>query len=85
MAEDARTPALIDTSVLLNFLAIDRVDLLARHPRHRFVVTDHVHGQTRTFTLPARPVMNAFCARGNTGAPTAGGDAQDAQENHRCA
>lgn len=45
MAEDARTQALIDTSVLLNFLAVDRVDLLARHPRLRFVVTDHVRGE----------------------------------------
>ena len=45
MAEDGRTPALIDTSVLLNFLAVDRVDLLARHPRYRFVVTDHVQGE----------------------------------------
>lgn len=30
-----------DTSVLVNFLCIDRMDLIARHS-HRFVVTDHV-------------------------------------------
>ena len=45
MAEDAPTEALMDTSVLLNFLAVDRVDLLARHPRFRFVVTDHVRSE----------------------------------------
>jgi predicted nucleic acid-binding protein len=45
MAKDGRTPALIDTSVLLNFLAIDHADLLAAHPDHRFVVTDHVRGE----------------------------------------
>src|ERR1700747_3461568 len=30
-----------DTSVLLNFLKINRMDLIGRHPR-RFLVTDHV-------------------------------------------
>lgn len=30
-----------DTSVLINFLRIDRMDLLVRYPR-RFLVTDHV-------------------------------------------
>lgn len=45
MSFDARAIALIDTSVLLNFLAVDRVDLLSRHPELRFVVTDHVRGE----------------------------------------
>ena len=30
-----------DTSVLVNFLCIDRMDLLARHA-HRFMITEHV-------------------------------------------
>lgn len=30
-----------DTSVLVNFLCIDRMDLIARHP-HRFLITEHV-------------------------------------------
>ena len=30
-----------DTSVLVNFLCIDRMDLIAWHS-HRFVITDHV-------------------------------------------
>jgi len=42
MATDGRDRAIIDTSVLINFLRIDRVDLLAAHPRYRFVVIDYV-------------------------------------------
>lgn len=45
MTTDGRSPALIDTSVLLNFLAVDRAVLLDRHPRFRFVITDHVQGE----------------------------------------
>jgi hypothetical protein len=33
-----------DTSVLVNFLCIDRMDLIARHS-HRFVITDHYAAQ----------------------------------------
>ena len=33
-----------DTSVLINFLRIDRMDLIVRHPR-RFLVTDHVEAE----------------------------------------
>jgi predicted nucleic acid-binding protein len=43
------TPALIqvvlDTSVLVNFLAIGRIDLLAELSTHRFFVTAHVRGE----------------------------------------
>lgn len=42
MATDGRQFAIIDTSVLINFLRIDRVDLLAAHPTYRFVVIDYV-------------------------------------------
>lgn len=45
MAEQSRSPVLIDTSVLLNFLAVDRASLLSQHPRHRFLVTDHVRAE----------------------------------------
>lgn len=34
-----------DTSVLINFLVLDRAELLARLPSHRFVVTDHVRAE----------------------------------------
>jgi predicted nucleic acid-binding protein len=43
------TPAILevilDTSVLVNFLAVDRVDLLYRLPQYNFVVTAHVRGE----------------------------------------
>lgn len=35
----------VDTSVLLNFIVVDRVDLLAAVPTTRCVVTDHVRGE----------------------------------------
>lgn len=34
-----------DTSLLINFLVLDRAELLARLPNHRFVVTDHVRAE----------------------------------------
>ena len=42
MATDGRQFPIIETSVLINFLRVDRVDLLASHPAHRFVVIDYV-------------------------------------------
>ena len=42
MATDGRETAIIETSVLVNFLKIDRTDLLGAHPTHRFVVPDLV-------------------------------------------
>src|SRR4051794_29190619 len=45
MATDGRSKAIIDTSVLVNFLAIDRADLLAKHPAYRFIVVDLVRDE----------------------------------------
>lgn len=42
MSNPQREPVVLDTSVLINFLAIDRIDLLANHPQYRFLVTEHV-------------------------------------------
>ncbi|MBK8229362.1 MAG: hypothetical protein IPK72_01995 [Candidatus Eisenbacteria bacterium] len=36
---------LVDSSVLLSFLNIDRVDLLGRLPGYTFLITDHVRGE----------------------------------------
>lgn len=44
METAARTPAVIDTSALINFLRIDQVRLLSVHPAYSFFVTDHVRG-----------------------------------------
>jgi predicted nucleic acid-binding protein len=42
-----RQDAVLDTSVLLNFLKVDRLDLLGRHPAFRFVITDHVRSEIK--------------------------------------
>jgi predicted nucleic acid-binding protein len=39
------TIVITDTSVLVNFLVLDRVGLLSRLPDWRFVVTDHVRAE----------------------------------------
>lgn len=44
---------MLDTSVLLNFLRVGRLDLLVRLPEHEFLVTDHVRLE----------VTDAECAR----------------------
>lgn len=36
---------ILDASVLINFLTIDRIDLLQHFPGHRFVITAHVAGE----------------------------------------
>lgn len=41
MDVDGATVVAVDTSVLINFLCIDRMDLIARHS-HEFAVTEHV-------------------------------------------
>ena len=51
MSESTRQPVLLDTSVLINFLAIDRVDLLSGHPDFRFVITEHVRDEVTTFYI----------------------------------
>jgi hypothetical protein len=48
MATDGRSKGIIDTSVLLNFLKIDRTDLLALHPDYRFVVLDLIRNEVGT-------------------------------------
>lgn len=45
MGSDAPVDVITDTSTLVNFLRIDRVDLLAGLSSYRFVVTDHVRSE----------------------------------------
>ena len=45
MSTPAPIEVILDTSVLVNFLAVDRVDLLHRLKRYRFVITAHVRGE----------------------------------------
>jgi predicted nucleic acid-binding protein len=42
MGKTDREDAVSDTSVLINFLAVGRIDLFVQHPKYRFVITDHV-------------------------------------------
>lgn len=42
MSSTGRAEALVDTSVLVNFLNVDRLDLLATHPSFIFLITNHV-------------------------------------------
>ena len=51
------------TSVLINFLVLDRTELLARLPNHRFVVTDHVRAEvTDHFPNQLQRLESAFAA-----------------------
>ncbi len=45
MATEGRDEGVLDTSVLVNFLAVDRADLLAMHAGYHFVIVDHVRGE----------------------------------------
>jgi predicted nucleic acid-binding protein len=51
-----------DTSVLLNFLKINRMDLIGRHPR-RFLATDHVESEISH--APQRAAFLAAVAAGH--------------------
>ncbi|MFM7167510.1 MAG: hypothetical protein ACKO3T_19885 [Planctomycetaceae bacterium] len=52
-----------DTSVLINFLVLDRAELLTRLPKHRFVVTDHVRAEvTDHFPDQLQRLESAFAA-----------------------
>lgn len=59
-------PSLIvvsDTSVLVNFLRIDRMDLIGRHP-FRFVVTDHVAAEITDHYAEQKARFQAAVAAG---------------------
>ena len=65
MATDGRTKAIIETSVLVNFLKIGRADLLGRHPTYRFVVPAVVQNEVGTkpcYAAQAAGLAAAFAA-----------------------
>lgn len=63
MPAPARTPAVIDTSSLINFLKIDQARLLSLHPSLSFFVTDHVRGEvTRRYQVQFQRLETAFGA-----------------------
>ena len=65
MATEGRSKAIIDTSVLINFLKIDRTDLLAKHPSYRFVVLDFVHYEVTTYYPEQVVRLDAALAAGD--------------------
>ena len=63
MATDGRTDAIIDSSTLVNFLKIDRADLLASHPGYRFIVVDAVRNEvTKYYPAQVARLEAAFAA-----------------------
>jgi predicted nucleic acid-binding protein len=63
-----------DTSVLVNFLCIDRMDLIARHP-HRFMITGHVMKEITDHYPEQQARLNAALADGTLELVTVCGDA----------
>jgi hypothetical protein len=68
-----KTVVITDTSVLINFLVLDRACLLKCVPTHRFVVTDHVrsevtaHGSSGTFVANFQPLHQNLWATSGVG------------------
>jgi hypothetical protein len=48
-----------DTSVLVNFLRIDRMDLIGHHPQ-RFLATDHVDAESLIIIGTASTLSEGF-------------------------
>jgi predicted nucleic acid-binding protein len=67
--QDAHRLAVLDTSVLLNFLRVGRLDLLVDLPGHEFLVTDHVRGEVTDTEHSAtlNKVLQQHCFRETTG------------------
>ncbi len=63
-----------DTSVLVNFLRIDRMDLIARHS-HQFVITDHVVEEITDHYPEQQARLDVALAEGTLEMVTVSGDA----------
>lgn len=57
MIDAQRMSIVLDTSVLINFLAINRLDLLAQHPEFQFLVTEHVHTEVAAHYIEHLPEL----------------------------
>ena len=65
MASSEPESVVLDTSVLINFLAVDRMDVLARHSGYRFVITDHVRGEVAAHYREQVERLNAALVSGS--------------------
>lgn len=45
MGTDSPSDVIVDTCVLINFLQVDQVEMLSRHPFYRVVITNHVRSE----------------------------------------
>jgi predicted nucleic acid-binding protein len=54
----------LDTSVLINFIRIGRLDLLRDHPDYNFIVTDHVRAEIKAYYPQQLAALNAAIADG---------------------
>src|SRR3990172_6802697 len=63
-----------DTSVLVNFLCIDRMDLIARHS-HRFMITEHVMEEITDHYPEQQARLTAALADGTLEEVTVSGNA----------
>lgn len=74
MSAGGRIVVVTDTSVLVNFLCIDRMDLIAHHP-DRFVITDHVADEITDHYPEQKARLNAALAAGTVEQLSVSGDA----------
>lgn len=59
-----RETAIIDASTLINFLAVDRGDLLERNARYCFLITEHVRSEITDAYPDQLARLDALVARG---------------------
>ena len=64
MSTEGSIFVIADTSVLVNFLCIDRIDLIARYPG-RFAITDHVAAEITDHYPDQRARLDAALAAGS--------------------
>ena len=73
MSAGGRIVVVTDTSVLVNFLCVDRMDLLARHS-DRFVITDHVASEITDHYPEQKSRLSAALADGTVEQLSVSGD-----------
>ncbi|QEG01552.1 hypothetical protein Mal15_56290 [Stieleria maiorica] len=61
---DAKTTVILDTSVLINFARIRRIDLLESHPSYDFLICDHVRDEVKEHFLEQFEAVNSALADG---------------------
>lgn len=61
---DGKQQALLDTSVLINFAAIGRMDLFVSHPGFSFLATDHVRDEVKEHFSEQYDAVSAAVADG---------------------